>query len=455
MRLINLILPSVCWVEISLQESSVNVRPTVSICAQRRVRAIATSVLGDLAERVCEFIPQAFVGYVWVQDLTWNWWGEWVNDKPMGARQLDKPGQQRLMLVDSRDPGAKVCTRCVVVDTCMDGDKVAALSLLLLELGASDVYYLRFALRERPECHGSLESLRVSSASEPTLLAWLKESVQEPVRCGQRLTLPRVAMDRHLSDKGSLQHQYTRLYDILLPRRRCSTRSVLEVGIGSTRDVPSQMRVAHVPLGRTYRHGASLRGWRDVFPFANVSGLDVDRAAMLNSPRIVTHVCNTLNVTQVREVLGETMYDLIVDDGLHTAFAQRATMRALWPHLRSGGYYVVEDLDWSPLSKDPDSGFHGGVVVNTGGSAPVYLAVKSFEPLPGVVPRVPGLAARYNACWVPESPVVRPSRHSPAECCGKGGIYPPSSHCFPEETAPVERLVSCCDAYFARHRALA
>jgi len=40
----------------------------------------------------------------------------------------------------------------------------------------------------------------------------------------------------------------------------------------------------------------------------------------------------------------ERPVDLIIDDGSHTLPDQVAGVRALWSSLRSGGVYVVEDL---------------------------------------------------------------------------------------------------------------
>ena len=66
-----------------------------------------------------------------------------------------------------------------------------------------------------------------------------------------------------------------------------------------------------------YSSGASLRAWGEIFPFAGVTGFDVDKETMLWGPRLRTHVCNTLNVTRVQELLHEQVFDFIFDDGLH------------------------------------------------------------------------------------------------------------------------------------------
>ena len=48
--------------------------------------------------------------------------------------------------------------------------------------------------------------------------------------------------------------------------------------------------------------------------------------------------------------------DVIVDDGLHTAGAQQATLVNLWPTLRAGGLYFIEDIPTGANSKGTYSG---------------------------------------------------------------------------------------------------
>jgi hypothetical protein len=38
-------------------------------------------------------------------------------------------------------------------------------------------------------------------------------------------------------------------------------------------------------------------------------------------------------------------FDIIIDDGGHANFQHLASIRALWPHVRPGGLYVIEDIE--------------------------------------------------------------------------------------------------------------
>ena len=41
-------------------------------------------------------------------------------------------------------------------------------------------------------------------------------------------------------------------------------------------------------------------------------------------------------------------FDVIIDDASHASHHQQISLGALFPHLNSGGYYIIEDLDWQP-----------------------------------------------------------------------------------------------------------
>jgi len=91
------------------------------------------------------------------------------------------------------------------------------------------------------------------------------------------------------SDKGSGWHNYTILYHFLFHERRNAVRSLFEVGIGTNfADMPSNMGGNGIP-------GASLRGWRDYFPEAQIVGADADRRVLFSEERITTYYVDQLD----------------------------------------------------------------------------------------------------------------------------------------------------------------
>lgn len=148
-------------------------------------------------------------------------------------------------------------------------------------------------------------------------------------------------MSRCGSDKGR-GHNYTPLYSALFKERRDQPLRVLELGLGSNNlDVSSNMGVFGAP-------GASLRGWRQLFPHALVYGADIDRKILFEEDRIKTFYCNQLDRSSVRELWSHADLrdgvDIIIEDGLHTLEANVSFLEESLGHLRPGGVYVTEDI---------------------------------------------------------------------------------------------------------------
>ena len=157
---------------------------------------------------------------------------------------------------------------------------------------------------------------------------------------------------RHGSDKD--RNGYSSLYNALFEPMRALPVRLLEVGIGSMLPGPSSMK-GYMP--DTYRPGASLRAWRDFFPAGEVHGMDIqDDCMIVDEPRVVTHLCDSTSAAATRAwAEGQAApFDVIVDDGSHWYDHQLSTLRHLFPLLRPGGFYVIEDIAvGSPLSQQP------------------------------------------------------------------------------------------------------
>lgn len=147
-------------------------------------------------------------------------------------------------------------------------------------------------------------------------------------------------MADHGSDKGIGWHNYTRLYSLLFAPIASRVSDVLEIGLGTNNvDVPSNMGPDGVP-------GASLRGWRTYLPQATIYGADVDRRVLFNEHRIRTSFVDQLQPESFVELWQEqpNLFDIIIDDGLHTLAAASNTLQACVDRLRPEGIYVVEDV---------------------------------------------------------------------------------------------------------------
>jgi hypothetical protein len=140
---------------------------------------------------------------------------------------------------------------------------------------------------------------------------------------------------------------YAGLYECLFSRLRYEVKSVLEVGIGTmVPDAPSSMVGWALP---GYRPGGSLRAWQEYFVNATIVGLDIQHDTQFdNVEKIITRLCDSTCEDQVRQVMQDPVlprkFDIIIDDACHYSSYQIATMRNLFPYLRQGGFYIVEDI---------------------------------------------------------------------------------------------------------------
>nr|QBK85244.1 MAG: methyltransferase [Iridovirus LCIVAC01] len=155
-------------------------------------------------------------------------------------------------------------------------------------------------------------------------------------------------MHKYGSDKSLGHHNYTKLYDNLFSERRNEKLTVLEIGIGSINpSIPSNM------TGQSnYLPGASIRGWREYFPNAHIYCCDIDLDVLdifENDDNIQSFYLDQTNPALVNDVfnksdLKDIEFDIIIDDGLHNFPINYMVLEILYPKLKKGGYYIVEDI---------------------------------------------------------------------------------------------------------------
>lgn len=149
-------------------------------------------------------------------------------------------------------------------------------------------------------------------------------------------------MEKERSDK-STGHNYTTIYKYLFEPIRNDPINFLEVGLGTNNiDVDSNMGKDGTPL-------ASMRGWRSYFPNAELHGADVDKRILKDEERIRTHFINQLDLDTIINFKNNFhigyKFDIIIDDGLHTAEANLNLFNYLNDILKVGGYYIIEDCN--------------------------------------------------------------------------------------------------------------
>lgn len=160
-----------------------------------------------------------------------------------------------------------------------------------------------------------------------------------------------ILCDKYGSDKGEISplghpypwpsHSYSDYYSHIFSNHREGVKRVFECGLGTNNlDVASSMGAKGMP-------GASLRVWRDYFPNAIVYGADIDRDVLFDEKRIKTFYMDQLDTRSIsdfwREV-GETDFDFMLDDGLHTFEAGVTLFENSIRLLSDTGVYIIEDV---------------------------------------------------------------------------------------------------------------
>lgn len=99
-------------------------------------------------------------------------------------------------------------------------------------------------------------------------------------------------------------------------------------------------RVCEVGVQR----GFSLEMWQALFPAGLVVGVDHDRGARWPDGTVrVVAAQDAEDLPAELQPHAPDGYDLIVDDASHDGKLTRRTWQLLWPLVRPGGWYVVED----------------------------------------------------------------------------------------------------------------
>jgi hypothetical protein len=136
------------------------------------------------------------------------------------------------------------------------------------------------------------------------------------------------------SDKWG-NHFYTQHYMTHFSAFKNKKINLLEIGVGGYKS--------------KIRGGESLYMWKRYFPYAKIFSLDIYDKSFLEEKRIRIFKGNQADEnfllnTVVKEI-GEI--DLIIDDGSHINNDVIETFKILFPRLKEGGIYVIEDTQTS------------------------------------------------------------------------------------------------------------
>jgi hypothetical protein len=130
------------------------------------------------------------------------------------------------------------------------------------------------------------------------------------------------------------KHFYTQHYDFHFKSFRNKPINLLEIGIGG--------------YEHTTQGGGSLRMWERYFSKAKIFGLDIYDKSLLEEGRIQITQGSQVD-RQLLEGLSEKSggFDVIIDDGSHQNHHIIESFQILFPLLKTGGIYAIEDTQTS------------------------------------------------------------------------------------------------------------
>jgi predicted O-methyltransferase YrrM len=125
-------------------------------------------------------------------------------------------------------------------------------------------------------------------------------------------------------DKGTA-HTYIEVYEELLAPYRIHG-DIFEIGISL---------------------GYSMRMWEEYFINGRIVGADVimyDQAKQLLSNPRYEFIYQDATKPEILSFLGDSCFDVIIDDGEHTLQGQIDSFNILKSRVKPGGVYVIEDI---------------------------------------------------------------------------------------------------------------
>lgn len=142
-----------------------------------------------------------------------------------------------------------------------------------------------------------------------------------------------------VTDKGVLGHNYVRVYDFFMRSHRGSIEYVCEVGL--LRHVAQRSSTQQV-----HPDAPSLRMWRKYLPNAHLVGFDVKEFEHPHDKNCTIIQGDQSSREDLQKIVDHhSGYDVIIDDARHASPHQQITLSFLFPHVRSGGIYFIEDLN--------------------------------------------------------------------------------------------------------------
>lgn len=129
-------------------------------------------------------------------------------------------------------------------------------------------------------------------------------------------------------------HNYTPHYQKHFSSFKNKKNKILEIGVGG--------------YNKPNVGGHSLRMWKYYFKKSNIVSIDIYEKKLLQEKRIKLYKGSQIDLELLDKINEETgPFDIIIDDGSHLNSHVLTTFNHLFPKLKKGGIYVIEDTQTS------------------------------------------------------------------------------------------------------------
>lgn len=152
------------------------------------------------------------------------------------------------------------------------------------------------------------------------------------------------------SDKWRVQG-YTKHYQKYFSKFKNKSITLLEIGVGGYKDPE--------------KGGASLKMWKVFFKKAKIVAIDIEDKTALCDKRTFVYKGNQTDenlLLKLARVHGP--FEIIIDDGSHVNSDVIFTFNYLFPSVKEGGYYIIEDTQTSYFAEKYGGGMEGNTIMN-------------------------------------------------------------------------------------------
>ena len=134
------------------------------------------------------------------------------------------------------------------------------------------------------------------------------------------------------TDKASFNGNYLNTYEKILDPIKDKITSFLEIGV---------------------HKGDSLRMWREYFQNIQIIGVDINPNCKFEEPNIKVEIGDASSTIFTQKLINKYgPFDVVIDDGSHRTSHMVQSFNLLFPYVKSGGYYIIEDLGTQTDSPD-------------------------------------------------------------------------------------------------------